>query len=206
MKAIARQRPWTGRTRTIVCLAAFLFAAACSRSPADSLVPLAAQSRSAVWAGYTSEAKRALGEESHVLLSGDLVHDGHIQLLIVNPLTKMPAGSRIASISRAAILEKDGADWREVFLADDHLKNEKGFLQGAPRGSVSAWRLRYELGKNGLRMFFSPLDQPGGSDSAAVEVGWNPDKRLYQSFDRRTGNFLTEVPTLEGTPSYFIKR
>lgn len=141
------------------------------------------------------------------MLSGDLARNGHIQLLVVNRLPKTPGnGGDTALVSRAAILEKEAGEWREIFLADDHLKNDDGFLRGAPRGSVSAWHLQWHRGKGGLTMFFRPFREGPGPDSATVEVRWNPRKGRYQTFDRQSKNFLAEVPTIGGTPSFLIKR
>jgi hypothetical protein len=207
MTGVKQGQILSARIGALACLGLLLLlAVSCSQAPADSLASPPAQSHSQLRAEYESEARQALGDGGRVLLSGDLAHNRHIQLLVVNSLSQMPASRTGVSVSRAAILEKDGGDWREVFLADDHLKNDKGFLQGAPQGSVSAWRLRYEQGKDGLTMFFTPLEQPAGSDKATVEVRWNPAKLRYQSFESRSRTFLSEAPYLGPTPSYFIKR
>lgn len=188
---------WMG---LLLFLALAPFGTACSRQEA-------AKSNSANQAEYQSTAERALGEGSQVLLSGDLSHNGHIQLLVVNRLPQTAGESRSGTaISRAAILQSSAGVWHEILLADDHLKNEGGFLQGTPRASVSAWRLQYKQGKDGLEMRFTPLQQASGSDSATVDVRWNPAKRRYQSFDRKSSSFLAEAPSLEATPSYLIKR
>jgi hypothetical protein len=189
------------------CIGLAMLGAGCGRQPSGYSGARAAQADPSKEVQYVSEAKRALGEGAQVVLSGDLAHDGHIQLLVAN---RLPAGAASAagavSVSRAAILERDGDQWREIFLADDHLKNEMGFLQGAPAGSVSSWRFEYGEGKNGLTMDFIPMPQAAGSTSAPIEVRWNPRSRRYQSFDRRSGGFLTEISTPGGTPSYVIKR
>lgn len=207
MSGVRRGKTWLANTGKLACLSLLAFAAACSRSPGDSPASQAAQARSAERAAYQSVAKSALGDQSKILLSGDLAHNGHIQLLVVNSLPQTPGNFRDGlSIARAVILERDANDWREIFLADDHLKNENGFLDGTPHGLVNAWRLRYQQGKNGLTMLFTPLEQPAGSDSATVDVRWNPHRRRYQSYDLRTHHFLSEVPSLGGTPSFLMKR
>ena len=207
MKGVNRNTTWLANMGKLACLSFLAFAAGCSRSTGDFHASQVAQARAAERVAYLSEARRALGNESQVLLSGDLAHNWHIQLLAVNSLPRTPGNSRDSlAIARAVILERDGSDWREIFLADDHLKNEKGFLNGTPQGSVSAWRLRYQQGESGLIMFFTPLDQLAGSDSATVEVRWNPVKRRYQSYDLETHHFLSEVPFLGATPSFLIKR
>lgn len=207
MTGVKRGKTWLASMGKLACLSLLVFAAACSQSRGDSPASRAAQSRSAEQAAYQSVARSALGAQSQILLSGDLAHNGHIQLLAVNSLPPLPGKSGDAiSIARAVILEREANDWREVFLADDHLKNEQGFLDGTPHGQVSAWRLRYHQGKNGLTMFFTPLEQPPGSDSAMVEVRWNPHKRRYQAFDVRTHEFLSEAPSLGAAPSFLMKR
>lgn len=195
---------WAG---ILIWLALALLGAACSQQPAVSPASRAAKSSSTTQAQYESAAKRALGAESQLMLSGDLAHNGHIELLVVNRLPQAAGhASAGVAISRVAILERNAENWREVFLADDHLKNEKGFLQGTPQEAVSAWRLRYEQGKGGLEMFFTPLQQPAGYDSATIDVRWNPGKRRYQSFDRKRGYFLAEAPSLGKIPSFVMKR
>jgi hypothetical protein len=189
------------------CIGLTMLGAGCGRQPTGYSGAHAARADPSKQVRYASEAKRAMGEGAQVILSGDLAHDGHIQLLVANRLPEDAARARSAvSVSRAAVLERDGDQWREVFLADDHLKNEMGFLQGAPAGSVSSWRLRYSEGADGLTMDFTPMQQPTGSARAPIEVRWNPGSRRYQSFDRRSGSFLTEISMPEGTPSYVIKR
>ena len=207
MRQAKSSKAWLARMGKLACLSFLVFATACSRTTADSPASPAARSRLAEQAAYRSEAQRALGSESQILLSGDLAHNGHIQLLAVNSLSPTPGNAHDGiSIARAVILEREADDWREVFLADDHLKNEQGFLDGTPQGPVSAWRLRYRQGKNGMTMLFTPLEQPAGSDSATVEVRWNPVKHRYQSYDVRTHHFLSEVSSLGATPSFMMRR
>lgn len=204
---IGRPGGWPARMVGLAPLGLLLFAAGCSQAPARSAPPRSARTAPATRAKYQAAANRALGDGSQVILSGDLAHDGHIQLLIVNRLSKTPGNTRDGIlISRAAILEKDSENWREIFLADDHLKNEEGYLQGAPLGSVSVWRLRSIPQKDGLTMFFTPLRQASGADPATVEVRWNPLLRRYQTFDRQNGRFLDEAPRLGGMPLYRMKQ
>ncbi|HVB99270.1 MAG TPA: hypothetical protein VNJ12_08075 [Candidatus Dormibacteraeota bacterium] len=195
---------WTG---TLVSLGVLLFTAACSQTPGGPTDPPAAGSASATRAQYESTARRALGDGSEVILSGDLAHDGHIQLLIVNrlPQTQGKAPGSLL-VSRAAVLEKENENWHEIFLADDHLKNEEGFLPAGSPGSVSAWRLQYDRGKQGLAMFFTPMRQASGPDPATIEVRWNPGTGRYQSFDRQSGSFLMEAANPGGVPSFLLKR
>lgn len=204
IRSIQSRQTWIG---ALALLGVVLSAAACSRQSARSADPRAASHSLDRQAEYRSAARRVLGAESQVILSGDLAHNGHIQLLIVNRLTPKPVdASRPMTVSRAAVLEKDSQEWREIFLADDHLKNENGFLLGTPQGSVSGWRLQCNPGKNGLVMFFTPLNQPAGSNAATIEVRWNPARQRYQTFDRQSDNFLAEAPIPGGFPPFVIKR
>ncbi len=191
----------------LVSVGILLFAAACSRAPSGATDPRPAHSASADRAVYKSEARRALGDGSEVILFGDLAHNGHIQLFIVNRLPRtqsQPPGTLV--VSRAAILEKEDDSWHEIFLADDHLKNEQGFLAGEPLDSVGAWRLRYVQGRGALTMYFTPLQQSAQTGPATIEVRWNPQTSRYQAFDRQSGRFLAADPNPGGTPSFVIKR
>ena len=148
-----------------------------------------------------------LGSESEVILSGDLAHNGHIQLLVINRLPKMPKNVVPGLlVSRAAIIEKDGSDWREIFLADEHLKNSDGFLAGTPLSPVTDWRLHYEQQPTGLAMYFTPLQQPGGERPETIEVRWNPAAKRYQSLDRDFKHFLREAPSLGPAPEFLMRQ
>ena len=77
-------------------------------------------------------------------------------------------------LTRLAILESDGAKWKEVLLCDEHLKNSNGFLGGTPSGDVSAWRVQFEKDpQKGLLLFFIPYNQgpaiPDPCDRGAME-------------------------------------
>jgi hypothetical protein len=195
---------WPAATLALLLLAG----AACSSSstPAPNAAN-SAKSTPAVPPEYQKAAQSALGEESEVLLSGDLAHNGHIQLLIVNRLLKMPKNVVPGLfVSRVAIIEQDNGGWHEIFLADEHLKNSDGFLAGTPLSPVTDWRLQYEQQKDGLAMFFTPLQQPGSERPQTVEVRWNPDKKRYQSLDRDFKHFLKEAPALGPAPEFLMRQ
>ncbi|MDE3137038.1 MAG: hypothetical protein KGL59_10725 [Acidobacteriota bacterium] len=182
-----------------------LTGAACSSAPTSA--PNVAKSAPAVPPEYQAAAQSVLGDESEVLLSGDLAHNGHIQLLIVNRLLKMPKNVVPGLfVSRAAIVEKDTGDWHEIFLADEHLKNSDGFLAGTPLTPVTDWRLHYEQQPTGLAMYFTPLQQPGTERPVTIEVRWNPAAKRYQSLDRDFKHFLHETPSLGPTPEFLMKQ
>lgn len=191
----------------VLSLGMVLFLAACGQTPAKSPGRAAANSSSATNVKYRMEARKALGDKSKVLLSGDLAHNGHIQLLVVKRLLNTPEKAKSGPlISAAAILENDSDAWHEVFLADEHLKNEKGFLSGTPLTSVSAWRMQWAQQEDGLTMFFTPVQQPNGNSSKRVEVRWNPSNQRYQSLDAHSRNFLAELPSLEPPPLFRMSR
>src|ERR1700688_1975440 len=94
-------------------------------------------------------ADASLGKQSEILARGDLALNGREQLLVVNPNVKGTAtgvgGANRSSIlvTRAAILEKDGDKWAEIFRADEHLKNPYGYLGGSPAGQIYDWQLAF---------------------------------------------------------------
>jgi hypothetical protein len=182
------------------------FTAACSDG-SSTASPAKPAAKPAVSADYQAAARSVLGDDAEIILSGDLAHNGHIQLLVVNRLPKMPKNVVPGLlVSRATILEKDGADWREIFLADEFLKNPKGFLAGTPLSSVTDWRLQYEQPKTGLAMYLTPLQRPAGGYQLTIEVRWNPATRRYQSLDRDFKHFLLEAPSLQPPPSFRLNR
>jgi hypothetical protein len=202
MNAIGNRRAWMA---ALLAAGMTFFAAACSQSPAKPAKP--AKAAPAVPAAYQAAAGNTLGDNAKVILSGDLAHNGHIQLLIVTRLPKTPDNVVPGLlVSRAAILEKHGSDWREIFLADAQLKNSKGYLAGTPLAAVSAWRLQYEQHADGLEMYFTPLQQPGMEHPRTIEVRWNPAVRRYQSLDRNFKHFLSEASSLGPAPEFQMRQ
>ncbi len=189
----------------VLALTPMLLAAGCAESAQSRESQRKAVEAATKTAEYRAAARSALGRESEVILSGDLARNGHIQLLVVEPLPKTPqnAAAGTMMVSRAAILEQDGTDWREIFLADEQLKNTEGFLGGTPRDAVNAWKLDYQQPATGLTMFFTPLDQGGGQSS--IEVRWNTKESVYQSLDRATRRFLAESTSLGPRPEFEMK-
>jgi len=152
-------------------------------------------------------AKKLLGPDAKVLFSGDLAHNGHQQILVMNP-TSPPSGDIGTGVAfhRAAVLERQGARWNEVLLCDEYLKNPAGFLSGTPRQPVAGWKvqLRPAAANTGRELRFTPL--AGGGE--AIQVAWNPKVNRYQSFVTSGGasgvtmeqDFLEEMPIIE-TPT-----
>jgi hypothetical protein len=182
-------------------------ACACSETPASSSSAGNAKAASAMPADYQAEAEDVLGRDAEVILSGDLAHDGHIQLLVAARLLTTPKGVVPGLlVSRAAILEKDDQHWREIFLADEYLKNPKGFLGGTPTEPVNAWRVQYEQDAPGLEMYLTPIREPAEGSTAPIGVRWNPATKRYQSLDHEFKKFLPEFSSLQGPPEFRMNR
>lgn len=187
----------------LLCALALL--AACSQSapptaeqgPAKSAAP-------AVPAEIASVAQSVLGSEAEVLVFGDLARTGRQQVLVVNRLSKTPAGTVPGIlVTRAVLAEENAGKWKEVFRCDEHLKNPNGFLGATPIAPVTGWRLQYEQSaEKGLSLYFTPLETSLGGHIPTIGVRWNPKVKRYQSLDRNFEQFLGELPSLERMNSY----
>ena len=178
-----------------------------------------ATARAAQEARATAEA--ALGKTAEILADGDLALDGTRQLLVVNraPLQAAAATPDAAQprmlVTRAAVLEKGGGGWSEIFVCDEHLKNPHGYLGGSLTARVYGWELEFTLdAKAGLEMRLTPAGDPGtagsnpeqtsGRKNAIFVVRWTRNAKRYETFDNSQERFLTEVPSLE-TPESTLK-
>ena len=189
----------------VIACGAALALAACGVSPPS---PAKAEPAApAIPAEFQSAAQTALGSEVEVLRYGDLAKNGHPQVLAINRVKTTPQTAAAGTlVTRAAVVEKDGETWREVFRCDEHLKNTNGFLDGTPLSPVAGWKLQYEQdAEKGLIMYFTPLEKPVGGYVLTLGVRWNPKVKRYQSLDRSFVQFLGEVPALE-TPQSQIAR
>ncbi|HKD49307.1 MAG TPA: hypothetical protein VKB90_00820 [Candidatus Acidoferrum sp.] len=146
-----------------------------------------------------SAAESLLGNETQVLLFGDLAKNGKQEFLAANVVPKTPTNNLPGTIiTRAVIAENSDGKWSEVLRCDEHLKNQKGFLGLTPLTSVSGWRLQYEQSDDkGLSLYFTPLK--GVTDSHVLPIGvrWNPQTKRYQSLDRTYEHFLLESASIE---------
>jgi len=144
-------------------------------------------------------AAGALSSEVEVLAWGDLALNGRQQILAINRLNKPDANvGTSAVLTRLAILENDGKQWKEILLCDAHLKNPNGFLGGTPTAAVSQWRLQFEKNpKKGLQLFLTPFNQGPAIRTQAIEIRWNPAVKRYQALDANYENFTGENPALE---------
>ena len=167
-------------------------------------------------------AEKSLGKQAEILASGNLAQNGREQVLVVNRFMTRAHSSRGEAnfsaifVTRAAVLEKDGGKWSEVFLCDEHLKNPSGYLGGSPAARVTGWRLEYSQdAKYGLEMKFTPAerfdaidannaDQSSEHKYSTFDVRWNKNAKRYQSFDQSHERYLSEVPSLE-TPQSILR-
>jgi hypothetical protein len=164
----------------------------------------AAPAKPAIPDDISAGAQALLGNESTVLLYGDLAKNGKQQFLAANVVPKTPKNNNIAGtiITRAVIAQNDDGQWKEIFRCDEHLKNAKGFLGGTPLSDVAGWRIATEQDPaKGLSLYLTPLkgvDDP--AHSLPIGVRWNTQTKRYQSLDRTYEHFLLEQPTMGGTP------
>lgn len=183
----------------LILAAVVVILAACGEAP-KSTEPAAQQTPAApaVPAEVEAAVKSVLGSEAEVLLWGDLALTGNQQVLAINRLKTTPKTAVPGILLvRAALVSKEGMQWRELFRCDEHLKNPKGYLGGTPIAGVHGWRLQYEQSpEKGLTMYFTPLEKPAGGYIQTLGVRWDPKAKQYRSMDRNFEKFLPEVQML----------
>lgn len=164
-------------------------------APAQSAAPFTP----AAPAEYTAGAKNYLGPSAEVLAFGDLALNGGNEILVADPMpgTQERSSSEIR-IVRAAILEKQGDTWQEIFRCDERLTNEKGFLAGTPTSPVPGWQLEFTQDPaNGLELKFTEAESAsGGNHSETYVVRWNQKVKRYQCLDQKGDRFLGELPAV----------
>jgi hypothetical protein len=206
------------RRFTIACAMGFLvatglvvgLAAGCGDTPkpaetkSESAAAPAEPAKPAIPDDIQAGAVSLLGNETTVLLFGDLAKNGKQQFLAANVVPKTTKNNNVLGtiITRAVIAQNEDGQWKEIFRCDEHLKNAKGFLGLTPLSDVAGWRIAYEQDPaKGLSLYLTPLK---GSDDPAhslpIGVRWNPKTKRYQSLDRTYENFLLEQPMMGGTP------
>ncbi|HKO05525.1 MAG TPA: hypothetical protein VJW51_12285, partial [Candidatus Acidoferrales bacterium] len=167
-----------------------------------------------------SAARAAFGADGEVVAYGDFTAAGGQQVVAVHRLsgTTQPGSATpgstgpgsasnspscppqfaetIVDVIRVSILVRDGKNWKEAFRADEHLKNRRGYMGGAPAARVSAWRMGCQkTPDSGFRLQFTPLDLPPGSKPVTVRVAWNPKRQEYDALDASGKRFLEPEPT-----------
>jgi len=197
MKSLPRPRAFL----PVLFLLPFLLVSGCENRPAPKPAEPAAAvkpAEPAIPEEIQAAAAGSLGSETTVLAYGDLAKTGTQQILIANVLPKTPKDNITGTIvSRAAIVEKQGNNWMQIFLCDEHLKNSKGYLGMTPIEPVSGWRIQHEQDPaKGLTVYFTPVKGIFDPHVLPIAVQWNPKTKRYQSMDRSYQQFLLESPVL----------
>jgi hypothetical protein len=167
-------------------------------------------------------ARGTYGAGAEVLGYGTFFNAGGTQALVVTRLAPgaLPAATPAAASPSAAssqnsetaadvfhvsIIVRDGEKWHEAFRADEHLKNERGYLAGTPSTPVPAWHMVYEkTADDGFRLTFTPLSAAPGTKQTPVHVAWNSKRREYDSLDA-AGSHALEPRTTPGGDSIKMK-
>jgi len=144
-------------------------------------------------------ARGALGSEGEALAWGDLAIDGMQQVLVVNRLSRASGAQGEGIVfSRMTIVENDDGNWMQVLLCDEHLKNQHGYLVGAPSEPVTQWKLAFEKDpKKGLILSITPEGQSPGEAVMTLRVRWNPAVKRYQALKPGSELFRGETSSLE---------
>jgi len=163
-------------------------------------------------------AHAAYGADAEVLAYADFSAAGGQQALVVRRLAagSLPGGAATAAgqgasatasahsaetaadVIHVSILARDGQNWKEAFRADEHLKNRRGYLSGAPAAPVPAWHLVYEkTADKGFRLEMTPMNLSAGTKLVTVRVAWNQKQQEYDSLDA-SGAFLEPRSTPGG--------
>jgi len=196
------------RRRCAVALAALttLISACGSEAPkaAEEVANVAKPpSEPAVPEEFQAAASAVLGSDAQVLLFGDLAKNGKQQVLAANVVLNTPRSVVAGTVvTRAVIAENDDRKWVELMRADEHLKNQKGFLGLTPLTPVSGWKLQYENNREqGMSLYFTPLKSGSSERTLPIAVRWNPANKRYQSMDPSYQHFLNEAPALQSPRS-----
>jgi hypothetical protein len=199
------RRRWAASTsaRLKISLAILGFVAVFAGCGQDAPPPQPAEvkpDKPAVPEDVQSAAQALLGQETTVLLFGDLAKTGKQQFLAANVVPKSTRNSLPGTIiTRAVVGENHDGKWAEIFRGDEYLKNSQGFMGLTPMNPVNGWRLDYEQDpEKGLILYFTPLKNTGTADPHVLPIGirWNPANKRYQSLDRSYEHFLNESPSL----------
>ena len=152
---------------------------------------------------FQAAASAVLGTDAQVLLYGDLAKNGKQQVLAANVVSNTPKSVVAGTVvTRAVIAENDDGKWVELMRADEHLKNQKGFLALTPLMPVSGWKLQYENNPDqGMSLYFTPLKTGSSERTLPIAVRWNPANKRYQSMDPSYQHFLNEAPALQNPRS-----
>jgi hypothetical protein len=183
----------------LALLTVLLASCSSSTSSSEKTQTAAAPTAPQIPPDIQAAAESDLGSGVEVLVFGDLAKTGRTQALVINRLNVTPQGMVPGIlVSRAAVIENDGGQWKEILRCDEHLKNTNGYLGGTPLAGVASWRLQFEQHEDkGLQLYFTPLEKPTGGNLQTLGIRWNPQVKRYQSLDRNYEHFLGELPALE---------
>jgi hypothetical protein len=208
----------------LAAILALFAAAACDSTPPKPTTEAAKPAEPAVPPEVLAAARGAYGPDAEVLGYGTFFNAGGSQALVIRRLTVAvhPAGAApaaappsspnheaetAADVIHVSILKRDadGTNWQEAFRADEHLKNQRGYMTGAPAAPVPAWHLVYEqTPDDGFKLEFTLLALSSGSKQARVRVAWNPKRQEYDSLDASGTKFL-EPRTTPGGDAVLVK-
>lgn len=189
-------------TVTALLFAGYLLLAGCGDDTSQKPVAEAPTkpAEPAIPEDIQAAAEKFLGNETQVLVYGDLAKTGKQEFLAANVVPKSPKNQLTGTIvTRAVLAEKNGDQWSELLRCDEFLKNSKGFLAMTPLDSVAGWRVQFDQDPvKGIQLYFTPVKGAGASDQHALPIGiaWNPATKRYQSLDRTYEHFLLESPSL----------
>jgi hypothetical protein len=186
----------------LFCVCAF--AIACGGSSQTPAAPSAAQTETSapsVPEEFAAVARGAFGSEGEALAWGDLALSGDQQLLVVSRLHGAQGGQAgEIFFTRLTVAENKGGHWTQVLLCDEHLKNDVGYLGGAPGEIVSRWKLSFVKDPaKGLVLSITPMGQGADALGKTIHVRWNPNVKVkrYQSFEGNPDHFMAETSSLE---------
>ena len=192
----------------------------CESTP-QKPAPVAAASKpaAAVPEDALAAARGAYGADAEVPAYGDFPAAGGPQALVIRRLApgalpgaaspgaggaqapSAQSAETAADVIHVSILARDGANWKEAFRADEHLKNRRGYLGGTPAIPVPAWHMVYQkTADSGFRLEFTPLSPSQASKQVTVRVAWNAKRQEYDSLDASGKQFLEPRSTPGGAP------
>jgi hypothetical protein len=200
MRCFSGQR-W--RTGWLLLLSAGLIVGGCGSEPPKTVQNETKPAEPAVPEDVQAAASTMLGSDAQVLLFGDLASNGKQQFLAANVVPNTPKSTVAGTVvTRAVIAENDDGKWVELMRADEHLKNQKGYLGLTPLQPVNGWKLQYENSPiKGMSLYFTPIKTGSNEKTLPIAVKWNPATKRYQSMDQNYEHFLPEAPTLESPRS-----
>jgi hypothetical protein len=200
MRCFSGQR-W--RTGWLVSLSLGWLIGGCGSEPAKTNQTEPKPAEPAVPEDVQAAASTMLGSDAQVLLFGDLASNGKQQFLAANVVPNTPKSTVAGTVvTRAVIAENDDGKWVELMRADEHLKNQKGYLGLTPLQAVNGWKLQYENSAiKGMSLYFTPIKTGSNEKTLPIAVKWNAATKRYQSMDLNYEHFLPEAPTLDSPRS-----